>query len=101
MFASLHLPDGAAQICGGILIAFFHVFFDRRDITLSKEIKLQRLIKLRDMASYPLQGHGRVFDLLITIMSQYRLQLGVLRRLGALIVPIDRFQLLINETMAR
>src|SRR5262245_50218204 len=46
------------------------------------------------MTAQPLERHGRVLLLLVAIVRQDGTELAVLRRVDALIVPIDGFELL-------
>jgi hypothetical protein len=42
----------------------------------------------------PLERHRRVLLLVVPVVGQDRCQLGIARRLDALVVPVDRLQLL-------
>src|SRR5262245_2850889 len=76
----------AAALRGGLLAA--------DDRSFGEEIGAQRRVELRVVTAQPLERHGRVLLLLVAVVGEDLPQLVVLARIDALIVPVDRFQLL-------
>src|SRR5262245_34282817 len=64
------------------------------DGALGEEVGAQRRIELRVVPAEPLERHRGVLLLLVTIVGENLLQLVVSRRVDALVVPVDGFQLL-------
>lgn len=64
------------------------------DGTFLVEMFVELLTPRRHIPTQPLEGHHRVFDLLVAVVFEDAPQLGVVASLDTLIVPIHRLDLL-------
>src|SRR2546430_515746 len=64
------------------------------DVAVREQDLSKRLRELRVVSAQPLERHHRVLDLFVAVMDEHALQRVVGARLGALLIPIDRFELL-------
>jgi hypothetical protein len=67
---------------------------DRRDRALREEVLAQEAIELRVATAQPLQRHGGVLLLLVAVVGQDRPELRIVAGVDALVVPVDRLELL-------
>src|SRR5690606_20542340 len=77
----------------GLLAALVR-FLDRDDRALGEEILTEVAVEDRIVAPHPLEDHGRVLFLLVTVVREDLRELLVVRRVDALGVPIDGFEFL-------
>src|SRR5262245_19727100 len=85
-FVTTAAAGARAAVCGGFLAA--------DDRSCGEEIGAQRRVELRIVTAQPLECHGGVLLLLVAVVGEDLAQLVVLGGVDALIVPVDRLQLL-------
>ena len=79
-------PASAAAALGRLL--------DRDDRAGGEQVGAQVLVEHRVLAAHPLEAHRGVLGLLVAVVREHRPQLGVARRVDALLVPVHGLELL-------
>ena len=88
------LPSPLGPPSSALAAAFVHRRLDAGDRALGEQERLEMLRQGRIAAAQPFQRHRRVLLLLVAIVLEDGAQLGIARRLGALVVPVDGLELL-------
>src|SRR6056297_776465 len=96
-FGLADAEPGAVVATGGFPGAAVVIFaLDLGDRGLGEEIGPQVLVPSRDLAPQPLQGHAGVFHLLVAVVGEDVTQSGIGAQHHPLVVPVDRFDLLLQ-----
>ncbi len=79
---------------GAAAAAVLGLDLDRQDRAGGEQVGAQVLVELGVVAAEPLQRHRRVLLLLVAVVGEDGGELGVVGGVDALVVPVDRLQLL-------